>query len=246
VPLRRLRRSLSRLLVVLCALALPRLYLLYMGLVWKTSRIEKCGLSKVADIRSEHNGAVALLWHDEVLSAAYAYPFVGFRPHTLASRSNAGELITRLLERCGYVVFRGGSSSGRSRRRAGALREMIDYMRRHDGVLYGLTVDGSRGPAYRLKRGGLVLARECGKPILLVRTAYARCLRLRTWDRSALPLPFNTIRYDVRGPFLVPEEARTREGLEHFRRRLEGELIELTAASCAALGQPRPRDLVAQ
>jgi lysophospholipid acyltransferase (LPLAT)-like uncharacterized protein len=241
-----LRRRLAPLLLRLGARVLPRLYLLYMGLVWRTSRVEDRGLFRLREVVAEHGGAVALLWHEEVLGVAYAYPHLGFRPHTLASRSNAGELVTRLLERCGYVVFRGGTSSSPARRHAGVWRQMIRHMRHRRGVIYGLTVDGSRGPAYGLKRGALVVARECGMPVVLVRTWYRRSLRLPTWDRSALPLPFNRIRYAMRGPYAVPADARTRPGLERFRRRLEAELLELAAESYAALGLTPPPGLQKQ
>ena len=85
-------------------------------------------------------------------------------------------------------------------------------MRKTDGVIYGLTVDGSKGPAYRLKRGGVVIARECGRPIVLVRTWYRRCLRLDTWDRTAIPLPFNRIHYYLEGPYFAPADADTEAG----------------------------------
>jgi lysophospholipid acyltransferase (LPLAT)-like uncharacterized protein len=169
---------------------------------------------------------------------------LGFRPHTLASIGEAGEVIARLLARCGFVVFRGGSTTGRSRRREGALQEMIDHMRTHDQVIYGLTVDGSKGPPYRMKTGGVIIARECGKPIALARTWYRRCIRLRTWDRMAIPLPFNTIKYYLRGPYHVPESARTPEGLHRFVLALENDLIDLAAASYDEMGHARPANLV--
>jgi hypothetical protein len=164
----------------------------------------------------------------------------------LASVGESGELIARMLALCGFVVFRGGSTTGRSRRREGALEEMIDYMRTHDQVIYGLTVDGSKGPPYRMKTGGIVIARECGKPVVLARTWYRRCLRLPTWDRMALPLPFNVIRYYLRGPYLVPDNARSAAGLEDFRLHLENDLIDLAAQSYDDMGQARPANLVKQ
>ena len=149
-----------------------------------------------------------------------------------------------MLKLCGYVVFRGGSTSGKARRREGTLLEMIEHMRTTPEVTYGLTVDGSKGPAYRMKTGGIVIARECGKPIALVRTWYKRCLRMRTWDRMALPLPFNVIRYYIRGPYHVPESARTDEGLLRFRNELESDLIDLAVQSYADMGQEVPPNLV--
>src|SRR5262249_10237410 len=111
-------------------------------------------------------------------------------------------------------------------------------------VIYGLTVDGSKGPPYRMKTGGIIIARECARPVALVRTWYKRCLRLPTWDRMAFPLPFNRIRYYIRGPIEVPPSASTPEGLERFRLELENGLIDLAVQSYADMGQQRPPKLV--
>lgn len=239
----KIRPLFSRRLARLAAATVPSFYMAYMRFVWATSRVVDAdtGLDRLC---AEHNGLVALLWHEEVMTVAYGYYYAGLRGHTLASLGESGELITRMLLRCGYVVFRGGSTTHRSRRREGTLSEMIEHMRKTDNVLYGITVDGSKGPAYRLKTGGIVIARECGKPIALVRTWYKRCLRLPTWDRMALPLPFNVIRYYVRGPYSVPSTANSEAGLEAFRLQLENDLIDLAALSYAEMGQTRPANLV--
>ena len=239
-----LRPWITRPLMRLHLALFPTLYLLYMRFVWATSRIVDHGLSRLFEISAEHNGAVGLLWHEEVVTVAWGYAYLGFRPHTLASLSNDGAVITRLLERCGFVVFRGGSSDRNSRRRSDVTRELTEHMKTTDGVIYGLTVDGSKGPPYRLKRGGIIVARDCGRPIVLVRTWYQRCLRLDTWDRTAIPLPFNRIHYYMEGPYFPPEDADTEAGLERFRLRLEEDLIALAARSYDELGQPRPANLL--
>jgi lysophospholipid acyltransferase (LPLAT)-like uncharacterized protein len=123
-------------------------------------------------------------------------------------------------------------------------RDLIEHMRATDHVVYGLTVDGSKGPAYRLKPGGVLIARECGRPIVLVRTWYRRCLRLATWDRTAIPLPWNEIHYYAVGPYAVPGDAATRPGLERFAERLEDDLVALAARSYDDVGQPRPANLL--
>jgi lysophospholipid acyltransferase (LPLAT)-like uncharacterized protein len=240
----RVRPLFSRRLSKLAAALVPTLYLAYMRLVWATSRVDGHDFLALKDIIAEHNGAVGLLWHEEVMTVAFGYAYLGFRPHTLASVGESGEVITRILNRCGFVVFRGGSTTHRSRRREGALAEMIAHMRTHDLVIYGLTVDGSKGPAYRMKTGGLIIARDCGKPIVLARTWYRRCVRLPTWDRMAIPLPFNVIRYYLRGPYMVPANASAEIGLEEFRRNLENDLIDLAALSYDEMGQKRPANLL--
>lgn len=233
----------SKRLSRLAAAAVPVLYVLYMRFVWATSRIEGREGFVLNDIAREHDGVVALLWHEEVFSVAYGYPYLGIRGHTLASVGESGEVISRMLERCGYVVFRGGTSSGPTRRRTGVLEAMIGHMRRTPMVIYGLTVDGSKGPPYRMKTGGVVIARACGKPIALVRTWYQRCVRLKTWDRMAIPLPFNVIRYYLRGPYFVPPDAESDGGLARFCLSLESDLIDLAARSYGDAGQPLPSTL---
>jgi lysophospholipid acyltransferase (LPLAT)-like uncharacterized protein/membrane associated rhomboid family serine protease len=240
---RRVKRALRAPLLALAGAILPPLYRAYMALVWRTSRIEDRGVSGVAAISAGAGGAVALLWHEEVATAPYAYPRLGFRPHTLASTSDSGQVVTRLLEACGYRVFRGGSSRRGSRRRHTVLSRMVEHMRERDDVIYGITVDGSHGPPYRMKRGGAFIAREAGRPVVLVRTWTRRCLRLRSWDRLAIPLPWNEIRYAMKGPYPIPADAHTDAGFERFCARLEADLLDLAAESYVALDQALPEAL---
>ena len=223
---------------------LPRAYFVYMRLVFATSRIDDYGLRALHDIVEEYGGAVCLLWHEEALTAIYGYPRMGFHPATLASSGDAGQVVMRILKLVDCVVFRGGSSRNKSRKNALVLRRMIEYMRTNENALCALTVDGSKGPAYRIKPGAVIIARESNVPIVVQRTWHKRCIRLRTWDRMALPLPFNVIAFDLRGPYFVPSDARTPESLERFVVELENDLIDLTAESHDRLGQPHPEGLV--
>lgn len=207
----------------------PRLYVAYMAFVWATSRVEMCGWERAPAIADEHDGFVGLLWHDEVFSVAWAYR--AMRPHTLANLGDSGEMITRMLELCGYVVFRGGSSRRKSRERTTVLVEMIRHMQQTPRVIYGITVDGSHGPYHVMKPGALLIAKKCRKAIVLVRTRAKRNLRLPTWDRMMMPLPFNRIRQYLIGPFFTPETAGTAEGFEAWRREMEHRLEELDERS---------------
>ena len=64
-----------------------------------------------------------------------------------------------------------------------------------------------------------------------------------TWDRTAIPLPWNEIAYYLAGPYDVPEDARSEEGLARFVLRLEDELIDMAARSYAEMGQTPPPKL---
>jgi lysophospholipid acyltransferase (LPLAT)-like uncharacterized protein len=136
-----------------------------------------------------------------------------------------------MLELCGFVVVRGSSSRRASRRSEGLLDKMIDIMKATPLCTYGITVDGSRGPAYVAKHGAFVIARACGKPIVIPRTWAKRVVRLPTWDRTAIPLPFNHFKQYLRGPFALPADASDPAVFEDFRARMQAEMIELAAES---------------
>jgi lysophospholipid acyltransferase (LPLAT)-like uncharacterized protein len=138
---------------------------------------------------------------------------------------------SRLLAGCGFHVLRGGSSRRASRRRPLALLALIRHARRHPRTLCAIAVDGSHGPHRALKRGGVALARALRRPIVLARVATRPALRLPTWDRIALPLPWSRIRLELRGPYALPDDATTRAGLERFRARLEREMLAMASES---------------
>ena len=227
---KRVRAFLVPPLLWLAQAIIPRLYVGYLWFVWKTSHVEDCGYPSLSyEIIERGDGLIAMLWHEEVFSVAWSYRAT--RPHTLANVGDSGELITRILEICGAIVFRGGSSRRKSRQREYVLVEMVRHMQETHRVVYGVTVDGSNGPYHVMKPGALFIARKCGKPIVLVRTWAKRNLHLPTWDRMAIPLPFNRIRQYLLGPYSVPEDGADPERFEAFRRELEVRLVELAQAS---------------
>ncbi|MEA2625487.1 MAG: hypothetical protein QOD06_1532 [Candidatus Binatota bacterium] len=241
-PFRQLEKRVRKALVAIAVAILPRLYLAYMWLVYRTSRVEYLGCTP--DVAIAHYGkAIVALWHEEVFFVAYA--FRRYRPHTLASRGDFGDLIARMLELCDFVVFRGGSSAGRSRNAPQVLRSMIHHMNEVPGVLYGVTVDGSNGPRHSFKPGAVSLAVACRAPIVLEKTWCRFRLRLPTWDRTVIPLPFNHIVHLWWGPHLPPRNARDPQAFEAFRRSLEERLVDLTHdAGAAAEGRGGPKLLL--
>jgi hypothetical protein len=222
---RRIGKRIRRVLMAVVVAVVPRLYLAYMWLVWRTSRVEDVGCLP-SQIRDHYGRGVVALWHDEVFFVAWA--FGRWRPHTLASHGDFGELITRMLELCDFVVFRGGSSAGKSRRSPQVVKDMIEHMRSRPGVLYGITVDGSKGPRYVMKRGAVEIAVACEAPMLVEKTWCRRYFRLPTWDRTIVPLPFNHIVHVYAGPYVPLRDARRPEVFERFWKQIEAELERIT------------------
>ena len=222
---KRLRRWAARRLVGLAAAVVPVAYAAYMRLVDATSRHDDTLLTELLrGCVDRHDRAIAVLWHQEVFTVAWNYRHL--HGHTLASISDFGQVITAMLRRCNFVVFRGGSGS-RSRKR-NVLDVLIDHMRTHRRVIYGLTVDGSNGPVHVVKPGAALIARACRAPVVAVRTWYSRALTLPTWDRAQIPLPFSHRVTLASGPYWIAPDADD-GAVEAFRRHLEAELLELTA-----------------
>jgi hypothetical protein len=222
----------------LVVLVVPRLYMAYMRLVELTTR--QAGDPKTAlfvAAAARHDRCVVVLWHQEVFSVAYDYRHLG--AHTLASVSDFGDIIAEMLRLCKHTVMRGGSGS-KSRQRH-VLPTLIEHMLAHERVVYGLTVDGSRGPVHVVKPGAALLARACRAPIICVRSRYRWGITLPTWDRAQIPLPFFNRRVTLStGPYWIAPDADD-DALEAFRRHLQNELLELTERVYAELGAERLR-----
>jgi lysophospholipid acyltransferase (LPLAT)-like uncharacterized protein len=241
--LRRARRRFKSAAGWLARTLTPIVYVRYMDLVWRTSRHVDHGLAEIRALPATRRGFIALLWHEEVVAAPYVYGAVGLRSYALVSRSAAGDVAAALLLRTGHQVCRGGSSRRGSRRSTLVTREVIQHLEANPGTVLGVVVDGSAGPRYRMKPGSLLVARRTGLPIVLLRVWFRRSLRFPTWDRTALPLPWNEVHVYAEGPFASPADAGSREGRERWRRELENALIELAARSYREVGQPRPAAL---
>ncbi|MGH7789866.1 MAG: lysophospholipid acyltransferase family protein [Candidatus Binatia bacterium] len=222
---RRVKPALARQLNRLLCWLLPPVYGAYMWLVYKTSRVVHENTDLLWLMRQRYGGLVGIMWHQEVFMVAWA--FRQYEGHTLASPSEFGNIITALLQKNGFVVFRGGSTDSHSRRRR-VLPDMIRHMREVPGVAFGITCDGSKGPPYKVKEGSIAIAHACAKPMILSRTWCKRRINLPGWDRSYIPLPFNHIVQAFAGPYFVPVDADDPVVLERFRAAIESELLELT------------------
>jgi len=230
---RRARRRAKRALARTAAVLSPPFYLAWMGIVWRTSRRVDHGLGALLLERAGRGRLVLLMWHEEIFAAPYAYARMGIRAHVLVSQSGIGEFAAQISKACGHAVSRGGSSRRGARFRPTAIRSAIRWMRKREDGVFATPVDGSHGPRYRMKPGSLLIARACDAPVVCVRVWFRHCIRLPTWDRAVLPLPFGEIHIYGSESRPLPVDAGNRADLETFRVSRERELIDLTLRSHA-------------
>lgn len=238
----RWHRYITKGLVQLAKYTIPYVYFAYFWFVWATSKVIDLSTPLDEELRENKRGFVAALWHQEVLCVPWAYRRL--HPHTIASVGDSGEVITRLLKLCGYTVFRGGSSNRKSRRKK-VLEEFVEHLKQADRPGVGITVDGSSGPAFRMKTGAIVMAIAIQAPVFVVRTWCKRRILLRTWDRMMLPLPFNKIVILAEGPYPLPDNLDQKEVFDRFHRFVENQLLATTYKCFSMLDHPVDERLMA-
>ena len=123
----------------------------------------------------------------------------------MVSASRDGGFLARILEHFGVEPVRGSSS----RRGPQALLELITWSER--GCDLAITPDGPRGPCYVVQDGVTALAQLSGLPIVPVSYHVNWKVRLNSWDRFQVPLPFARVEVRLGAPVRVPAAASDAE-----------------------------------
>jgi lysophospholipid acyltransferase (LPLAT)-like uncharacterized protein len=204
------------------------LKLYYQILVWTVS-YEFVGRDEMEAESRAGRSLVLGIAHGSLLAVISAWD--GWPATLLASQSKDGELASQLLESRGFRVVRGSSSRGGKEALANLLQSC------HAGEIVGITFDGPRGPALVPKAGVAVCASQAAAGLFFawIEPLPNRFLgrpfivRLRSWDRFVLPLPFARIR--VHHERIVPPElspkTQTREWIACALKMLENRAREV-------------------
>ncbi|CAN5382788.1 lysophospholipid acyltransferase family protein [soil metagenome] len=184
------------------------------ALLGKLTRCEVEGWEHLDGILAAGQQPVLVFWHDRILLATYYFRHKSIV--VLSSKSFDGEYTARLIQRFGFGAIRGSSSRGGS----GAIVEMIKMGR--NGYPAGFTVDGPRGPRYKVKTGPVLVAKKTGNPMLPFMVEARRYWALRSWDRLQIPWPFARAKVIIGKPIYVDPKSDDSE--------MERKLAELQIA----------------
>jgi lysophospholipid acyltransferase (LPLAT)-like uncharacterized protein len=169
---------------------------------------------------------IGVVWHEHLIFLADVFRGTGFA--ILVSRSRDGELGARIAHRLGLRTVRGSSSRGGEE----ALGEIVDLAR--GGASVGFIADGPRGPRRAVKMGAVVAAKLSGRPIVPIACAMRRAIRLNSWDRMQIPVPFTRIVGRGGDPIHVAPDA-SRAECERIRERVQEEMLKVEEAAAASL-----------
>lgn len=157
-------------------------------------------------------------YHEVMLFPAYFWAWPEMQ--ILISDHRDGELITQVVQRLGFGVVRGSTTRGGAR----ALREMTHRVDR--GHLC-VTPDGPKGPRRHVHQGLAYLACKTGLPVVGAGMAFRRPWRANSWDRFAVPRPFQPAACVVPPPVFVPADA-DRDTIESCRLEIEQRMQRAT------------------
>jgi hypothetical protein len=167
--------------------------------------------------------AIYCVWHNRLALCMTAY-FSYVKKHNrtpgmaaMVSASRDGGFLSGVLECFSVQPVRGSSS----RRGPQALLELTTWAER--GYDLAITPDGPRGPVYVVQEGVMSLAQLTGLPIVPVSYSVDWKIRVKSWDRFQIPLPFSRCEMIYAKPIWVPREATDAER-EKLRLQLETEL----------------------
>jgi lysophospholipid acyltransferase (LPLAT)-like uncharacterized protein len=171
--------------------------------------------------------AIFCTWHNRLAFSVLLYREFArhhnFSPKLAAivSASKDGGVVARILEHFGVQPVRGSSS----RRGAQALLELTSWLER--GYDVAITPDGPRGPCYEVQHGAISLAQVTGLPVIPAIYNLKWKIRLKSWDRFQIPLPFARITARFGEPLSIPRNISDAEK-ETFRLEVQRRLTALT------------------
>lgn len=159
--------------------------LLLYRLIAPTWRIAEEG-EGVGAILNGGEPASILFAHGKMFPLWYHLRRTGGVPVT--SRSRDGDRLAWILTRgLGYDrIIRGSSSSGG----AEVLENLVSTLSERSTLV---TPDGPRGPRNEAKAGGIVAAVRSRRRIMVATWQADRSIRLDTWDRMEIPIPFSRV-----------------------------------------------------
>lgn len=171
---------------------------------------------RAAQAHPQHAFVIGL-FHCNAVAGLLGHRGLPFSP--LISQSSDGDLIAYISAKLGLEPIRGSSSKGA----VAAQRQMSRILATGRRPAY--TVDGPRGPRFRVKSGVVAIAAQHGLAALPMAALADRYWEFGSWDRFRLPKPFARILICYDEP-VFPTSNDPRVLLED-RRRFQSGLLRL-------------------
>jgi len=210
----------SKLLVSL----VPPITTLYLRVLRATLSISEEGRENI----DAEGSKLLAVWHNRLIAPIMQLGDLGIG--VVVSQSEDGEMITRVIEKLGFIGIRGSSSRGGSN----ALRGILRHAKSGNNIAF--TPDGPRGPRYKVKPGIAFAAQRTGLPFIPIGVSASRKKVFASWDRFQLPHPFSNVQFIYGEPLIFDKN----DDIDDVIGRIEAALVEVNERADAMLGVTSP------
>lgn len=141
---------------------------------------------------ADGGGVLCAFWHSRIGLSPACWPLDRAQPaKALISLSPDGQFIAKAVALQGIPAVRGSSANkDKADRAKGGSQALRDGLRQLKVGALAITPDGPRGPMREMAEGLPLLARLSKAPVLFIGMSCNPAIRLNSWDRAILPLPF--------------------------------------------------------
>jgi lysophospholipid acyltransferase (LPLAT)-like uncharacterized protein len=172
---------------------------------------------------------IIVFWHNRLMMIPYvalrakklnsAYNFL-----ILASRNKDGKFVRKVMSKFKLATIAGSSAKKRQKNKGIDLvtfRKLFKSLKA--GTSLALTPDGPRGPNQKINGELIEISKISGVPILPISYSTSCYIKLNSWDKFFIPLPFSTICYSFGKVFEVSRSA-SKEEVNQIRFEVEKEM----------------------
>jgi len=180
---------------------LARILATWMQFCFATIRWTHEGRPLAEQVWAQGGGVLCAFWHSRIGLSPACWPLDRAQPaKALISLSPDGQFIAKAVALQGFPAVRGSSANkDKADRAKGGTQALRDGLKQLKLGALAITPDGPRGPVRQMAEGLPLLAKLSGAPVLFIGMSSRPNIRLNSWDRALVPLPFGkgAIVYDL-------------------------------------------------
>jgi len=168
-------------------------------LITATCRVRNHNRSAYDALSGSNGSFILSMWHN--CSTIAGWVMRNQNVTVMVSDSRDGEYVSRFANLFGISTMRGSTSSGSAK----AVRAALRLIYSHKPI--AITLDGPRGPKYKMQHGALWFAASGKVPIVPMHIEASRQWILKSWDGHLFPKPFSTIHVGFGDPIFIERDA---------------------------------------
>ena len=215
--------------------ALARVIATYMKLVFKTSRVVVNNKERYMELLKNEEGCFVVAWHGRMFIAPTILSYMNNgadykrKMFFLASRHQDGQTAGKIMKIFGFDEIYGSTINKGDEDKIGqansmgamvSVRRIMKELKNNNIIT--LTPDGPRGPFEQINGEVIAIAKKMRVRIFPAVITYSFKIRLKSWDKFQIPLPFGRVLIE----FSIPLTTADYEDLEEAKNTLKQRMTD--------------------